>query len=105
MHARKRLLKTAIDTSELLKNYDEIKNIRSQKIIYLNKLKKELNEIIKVYSELEKYLPLTKKIHISREKIEKEAMGPKIGKPFIKKPTTKLEQEILEIKNKLKSLT
>jgi len=127
INTRKEILKTALDTTRLLKDFEKFKDIRERKTNEIKKLHKVFKEIKLLKSHLKRYglpsLPedVKKEIAIRQKKVApiekpikvitpKEAIKVKkkvTKKKIVKKqktPTDKLSADISEIENMLKNL-
>lgn len=104
VNLRKKLLKTAIDTARLIKQNEEIKDIKEKKLEQINIFNSKIRQIKASINSLRNGLPLLKE--------EKPAAKEKkdIGKPAskaIKKEMTEIDilsSEINQLENKLRSL-
>lgn len=102
---RKDLLKSALDSTSLIKHFNSIKEIRDEKSELIEDLKIEMEKIKKLTSSAEKKLP---KVH--EEKSKKDSKHKKIEKKEVKEHKKRdteeenLASEIMDIEKKLRSL-
>ncbi|MAG20246.1 hypothetical protein CL618_02330 [archaeon] len=110
VETRKDLLKTAIETTQLLQFYENFKKIRAEKRKTIRQLRTISREIIKDVKNFKEDLP---PVHIPKPKKEKSIKIPVTVKPVKikpkpikvpKKPVSKIQKELKEIEAKLNSL-
>jgi len=111
VETRKDLLKTAIETTQLLQFYENFKKIRTEKRKEIRKLRTLSREIIKETKKFQEDLPQVKMPQPKKEKIvvtEKPEKIKKIKPEPVKKipklPVSKIQQELKDIEAKLNSL-
>jgi len=110
VETRKDLLKTAIETTQLLQFYENFKRIRAEKRKTIRKLRTISREIIKDVKEFREDLP---EVKMPKPKKEKTVKVPVTVKPvkikpkpvkIPKLPVSKIQQELKDIETKLNSL-
>jgi len=105
---RKDILGTALDSTSLVKEFGNIKELKEKKLQIINELRNEMENIKKEMSNLEKRLPKIK------EEKQKKEINLKLKEVNIEKKQVsnqkkvseedKLSDEIMNIENKLRSL-
>ena len=107
---RRYLLESARDAVDILKKFERLKSVRSEKIREIEKLKSDMREISKLVAKLRSELPKTKlrvKLRAHEKVVEKKVVKKKENTVTKKKEMTeldKLESELNAIEGKLKSL-
>ena len=106
---RKELLNSSKDIISVLKNYDQINAVRSQKIEKVMELKKVLIEIKRLSSILKEKFPTEKikKPAVAKTKPKKKAKKTVVKQAPPKKEgkIQKLEEELSEIEQRLNNMT
>ncbi|MEW6063143.1 MAG: hypothetical protein AB1571_02120 [Nanoarchaeota archaeon] len=103
-YLRKEVLKTAIDSTKLLKYFEDIKEIKAKKEAYLGHFKKIFDDMAKLSVDLYNSLPKFE------EEKETEKPGVKISKiqqpkkPIKTPEKSKIELELEEIEKKLENI-
>ncbi len=106
---RKSILRSALDTTTLLKDFDNIKEIKEEKYGAMENLIGRLKEIKKLSNKMEKHLPKVEIEKPEKRKIKPEKKGKKqfTEKKISKKISSEddaLAEEIMNIEKKLKSI-
>lgn len=106
---RRDLLECSKSILESLKDYENFKSLREEKIRMVYKLKGELKEISRFINKLRTNLPKVKevgikKLEVKKAKAEKHKMV-RVEEPKGKTEIERLEEELNEIENKLNSLS
>lgn len=109
---RKELLKTAIETTQLLQFHENFKKIRAEKIKTIKNLRTISKQIINLSNNLQNELPEVKITRYKESKTIKEGdkpfrprpLKPKPLKKFQKQPISSIQKELKDIEAKLNSL-
>jgi len=105
---RRSMLECSKGILESLKEQENFKKIREDKIDLVHQLKGEVKEISKLINSLKSYLPKVKNVGIKRPDVKKAVEKPKMVRVEKPKATTeveKLEAELNDIESKLNSLS
>lgn len=102
---RKKILETAIETVRDLKKYERLVQLRKEKTIYYNHLRKNIRELKSIMSELD-YLPKVKIQGEETKQLKKKTVKTKKQKvqPKPKKKVNRLDKDIEALKARIKSL-
>jgi len=105
---RKQILTCALESTQLLKGYSEIKEMQEKrKIVLMQKLQRTMDSLDKMSKKLEAILPKVKYTEEKRVVPQPVIVQKPQPKVEIKKPDTetdKLKQELAEIERKLAEL-
>lgn len=106
---RRGLLECSKSILESLKEYENFKGLREEKIKMIYKLRGEIKEVSRFINKLRTNLPKVKEVGIKKPEFKKaKAEKPKmirVEKPKGKTEIEKLEEELSEIESKLNSLS
>ncbi len=108
LYIRKEVLKTAIDTTKLLKYFEDIKGVRERKVVYIEKLSNNLNDAWLLTKKFHEVLP---KAEEEKKEIKHE-IKPEGKKPIkiikIKEvkaqPKSKIDLELESIEERLRNI-
>ncbi len=100
---RRTLLECSKGILESLKDYENIKRVREEKIRFEGQLKNQIKSISKMINDLKTCLPNVKDIGIKREEV-KNIKAVKVEKPQGKTEVENLEAELNAIEAKLNSM-
>ena len=109
-HVRRELLGCSKNLIGVLKTYDDLNNIRSEKIELIIELKNTLKDIKRLNNILKEKLP-AEKIRVKSEiKIKRKPSKKKVPKKLVVKEKSnpqikKLEDELSEIESRLNGMT
>ena len=108
---RKELLKTAIETTQLLQFHENFKKIRAEKIKTIKNLRTISKQIINLSNNLQNELPEVKTPRFKEETktikhkpTKPRPLKPKPLKKFQKQPISSIQKELKDIEAKLNSL-
>ena len=96
---RRKLLETAVDSTEILRFFENYKLIKEKKVFQINKLKTLMIKIKREIIKLNKELPESKKENIPKNKPNKKKQ------PEQTKKVKSLDEELVRIKEKLSNLS
>ena len=100
--ARKRILETAVDTTQTLRFFEKYPKIKAKKVAQLNKIRTIIRKVMVEIKALELIMPeLVEKPEI---KPKKRTTTKKTSKPMLTKRESDLDQEIKDIRAKLSKL-
>ncbi len=100
---RKDILETAIESAELLKNWESYQKLKEEKVEVYKKLVETMKNIEKEITSLKRHIPRID--DIEEEKPVKPKKVEVVPKPIVKKePRSELDREIDEIHSKLRNL-
>ena len=111
VYVRKEVLRTAIDATKLQKYFEDTKETREKKVIYLDRLNKKMGDLSLLAKNLHHLLP---KVEEEKKEVKKEIkpiVKPEIKKPVVAKPKlppapqkSKIDLELEEIEKKLENI-
>jgi len=108
---RKTLLESAILTTEILKSYQKIKKIRTQKQKFKTQLKKDLQEIKQLVEKLEIHelprppqIPHSHKSPVIKKELKKEVKEQIKQERLLNHEHSELDSELKKLQDKLKNL-
>ena len=111
IYIRKEVLRTAIEDTKLLKHFEDMKEIREKKVMYLERLGKSMGDMNLLMKDFHHVLP---KIEEEKKEVKPQAkpvVKPEIKKPAVAKPKviplpqkSKIDMELEEIERKLENI-
>jgi predicted nuclease with TOPRIM domain len=105
---RRSMLECSKDILESLKEHEQLKNIREEKVGLIQQLKGDVKDLSKLINSLKGYLPKVKDAGIKKVEVKKIVSEPKlikVEKPKASSEVDKLEAELNDIEAKLNSLS
>tara|TARA_Y100000310_G_scaffold319160_1_gene374097 strand:+ start:307 stop:681 length:375 start_codon:yes stop_codon:yes gene_type:complete len=105
---RKSMLECSKGILESLKEHEQLKNIREEKVELIHQLKGDVKDLSKLINSLKGYLPKVKDAGIKKVEVKKAVSEPKmvkIEKPKASSEVEKLENALNDIEAKLNSLS
>lgn len=106
---RRGMLECSKGILESLKEHSRFKALRDEKIRMINQFKSDIREVSKLMNILRKHLPKAKDAGIKKAEAKKakeeKPKEEKVKEPKSKTELEKLEDELMEIENKLNSLS
>jgi len=104
---RKEILKSAIDSTKLLKHYEDTRYTRAKKVAAMNDFKENLDKLKELLNNLQSTLPIIEEKEEAGEE-EVKTVKPKVikgeMKPMKAKPKSRLDIELEEIEEKLRRI-